>query len=204
MKAIVLSLSLFGLLPHVLADDASPRAGRLPAGCEVVMSPGMRITATTYAGTIAITAVDELTRSYTWDGSTRAIEMSPQKARFFGSLGLYHDAQGEHWRDHHGITRCFTQEGQQHNKTLEEVMKWINDQERDRMPYVYRDDGLMVEWYKNLSRRSLNVHVWQILIDGKKPKQLPGSQNEKIVVEMVETETLPLAWIPMQKKKANI
>ena len=39
------------------------------------MSPGMRITATTAVGTIAITAVDELTRSYTWDGATRAVEM---------------------------------------------------------------------------------------------------------------------------------
>jgi ankyrin repeat protein len=38
----------------------------------------------------------------------------------------------------------------------------------------------------------LSVEVWQILIDGKKPKQLPGSHDDKIVVETVETETVPI------------
>ena len=78
MKSAVLFLSLLALLPDAIADETKPRAGRLPAGCEVVMSPGMRITATTPVGTIAITAIDELTRSYTWDGATRAVEMSPR------------------------------------------------------------------------------------------------------------------------------
>ena len=41
-------------------------------------------------------------------------------------------------------------------------------------------------------RKKLDVEVWQILIDGKKPKRLPGSQDDKIVVETVETETVPL------------
>jgi Ankyrin repeats (3 copies) len=190
MKAAILFLSLLAMLPYALADDAKPRAGRLPAGCEVVMSPGMRITATTPVGTIAITAVDELTRSYTWDGATRAVEMSPQAARFFGSLGLFHHPQGEHWRDHHGITRCFTEDGQQHFKTVEEAMKW--SKERDWLPFVYRDDGLMVGWNKFLGGKTLHVEVWQIFIDGKKPKRLPGSHDEKIVVETVETETVPL------------
>jgi hypothetical protein len=190
MKAAILFPSLFVLLPYALADDAKPQAGRLPAGCEVVMSPGMRITATTLVGTIAITAVDELTRSYTWDGATRAVEMSPRAARWYGSLGLFNPGAGEHWRDHHGITRCVTEEAQQHFKTVEDALNWIK--ERNWQPFVYRDDGLMVGWRKNLPRKQLSVEVWQILIDGKKPKRLPGSQDVKIVVEVVETETLPL------------
>ena len=97
------------------------------------MSPGMRITATTSVGTIAITAVDELTRSYTWDGATRAVEMSPRATRWFGSLGLFNPGAGEHWRDHHGITRCVTKEGQQHFKTVEEAMKWIKERELDAL-----------------------------------------------------------------------
>ena len=79
MKAAVLILGSLALLPDALADDARPRGDRLPATCEVVMSPGMKITATTAVGTIAVTAVDELTRSYTWDGATRAVELEPQK-----------------------------------------------------------------------------------------------------------------------------
>lgn len=190
MKAVVLFLSLVALHGYALADDPKPRAGRLPAGCEVAMSPGMRITATTPVGTIAITAIDELTRSYTWDGATRAVEMSPRPARFFGSLGLFHYAEGEHWRDHHGIARCHTDEGQQDFGTVEEVMKW--SKERDWLTFVYRDDGLMVGWNKFLGGKTLHVEVWQIFIAGKKPKRLPGSQDDKIVVETVETETVPL------------
>ncbi len=155
MKAAVLFLILLGSPPDAPADDAKPRAGRLPAGCEVVMSPGMRITATTSVGTIAITAVDELTRSYTWDGATRAVEMTPRASRWYGSLGLANSGAGEHWRDHHGITRCVTQEGQQHFKTIDEATKWIH--ERNWWPFVYRDDGLMVGWDKNLPRKQLHV-----------------------------------------------
>jgi hypothetical protein len=190
VKAAILFLNLLALLSYAIADDAKPRASRLPAGCEVVMSPGMRITATTSVGTIAITAVDELTRSYTWEGATRAVEMSPRPARFFGSLGLFHDAQVEHWRDHHGITRCQADEGQQDFKTVEEVIKW--SKERDWLTFVYRDNGLMVGWNKFLGGKTLHVEVWQVLIDGKKPKRLPGSQDDKIVVDSVETETVPL------------
>jgi ankyrin repeat protein len=190
MKAAVLFLSSLALLPVALADDAKPRGGRLPATCEVVMSPGMKITATTSVGTIAVTAADELTRSYTWDGGTRSVEMEPQKSRYFGSLGLFFEGVDVHWREHHGIARCSTEEGQQDFKTVEEVMKWINEPERMRP--VYRDDGLMVGWYKDLPRKMLRVHVWQILINGKKPTRLPGSQNDKIVVETVALKNVPL------------
>ena len=190
MKAVILFPGLFVLLPYTLADDAKPQAGRLPAGCEVVMSPGIRITATTPVGTITITAVDELTRSYTWEGATRVVEMSPRAVRWYGSLGLVNPGGGEHWRDHHGITRSVTEEGQQHFRSVEEAPKWIK--ECDWQPFVYRDDGLMVGWDKNVPRKELSVEVWQILIDGKKPRRIPGSQDVKIVAETVETETVPL------------
>jgi uncharacterized protein len=190
MKAAALILIPVAVLPYALADDTKPPAGRLPAGCEVVMSPGMKITATTPAGAIAITAVDELTRSYTWEGATRAIEMCPRTDRWYGSLGIFNPGAGEHWRDHHGITRCVTEEGQQHFKTVEDALKWIK--RREWMSFVYGADGLMVGWNKNLPRKQLDVEVWQILIDGKKPKELPGSQDDRIVVETVETETVPL------------
>lgn len=190
MNAAILLPSLLTLASCAAGDEVKPRASRLPANCEVVMSPGMRITATTSRGTIAITAVDEVTRSYTWDGATRAVEMSPRAKRWYGSLGLFNPGAGEHWRDHHGITRSVTEEGQQHFKTIDEAMKWIKG--RNYYPFVYRSDGLIIGWDKTLLRKQLNVEVWQLLIDGKKPTRLPGSQDGKIVVETVETETVPL------------
>jgi hypothetical protein len=91
---------------------------------------------------------------------------------------------------HKGITRCSAAEGQQDNKTVEEAMKWIKEPER--MPAVYRNDGLMVGWYRELAGYQLCVEVWQILINGKKPERLPGSQDDKIIVENVVTERVPL------------
>ena len=69
-------------------------------------------------------------------------------------------------------------------------MAWIKEPER--ASFVYRGDGLMVGWGKTADPKQLTVEVWQILIDGKKPTRLPGSQDDKIVVETVETETVPL------------
>jgi hypothetical protein len=190
VKGAVLLFGLAALAFDEPPKDGKLRANRLPASCEAVMSPGMRITAATSEGTISITAVDEITRAYTWDGATRALEMKAHRARYFGSLGLYHDGADHHWREHQGITRCCAAEGQQDNKTIEEAIKWIK--ERERLPSVYRNDGLMVAWYKELAGNLLRVEVWQILINGKKPHRLPGSQDDKIVVETVETESAPL------------
>ncbi len=205
MKPAIGLLSLLALLPYALADDAKPPAGRLPASSEVVMSPGMRITATTSVGTIAITAVDELTRSYTWDGETRAAQMTRRATttgRVRGSLGIFHDITSVHWPNHHGITRGIMEEGQQHFSTVEEAMKWVKKRSAclagcpagyESTAFVYRDDGLMVGWSKDLQRNRLNVEVWQIRFEGKKPKRLPGSQDDKIVVETAKTETVPPA-----------
>jgi hypothetical protein len=163
---------------------------RNPPKNETVMSPGMRIQATTPIGAIVITAVDERARSYTWEGATRSVEMLPRGERWYGSLGLYFPGPGEHWKEHKGISRGVTEEGQQHFKSAEEALKWIRS--RTWIPYVYRDDGLVVGWNKTLARRQLDVEVWQILVSGKKPTRLPGSQNDKIVVTHVELWTTPL------------
>ena len=92
------------------------------------------------------------------------------------------------WHEHHGITRGILQEGQQHFKTTDEVRNWMAT--RHLTPVVYRDDGLMVAWNKDLQRNRLNAELWQIVVDGRKPKQLPGSKNDKIVVESVEMGAL--------------
>ena len=189
MKTAVLFLSSLALLPVALADDAKPRGGRLPATCEVVMSPGMKITATTSEGTIAVTAADELTRPIPgtaglvrsrWNPKNPGISaVSVCSLRVRSCTGVNITA-----------SPCSTEEGQQDFKTVEEVMKWIKEPER--MSPVYRDDGLMVGWYKDLPRKMLDVHVWQILINGKKPTRLPGSQNDKIVVETGALKNVPL------------
>ncbi len=144
-----------------------------------MMSPGMGIIANTTQGQIVIVAGDGFVRSFTWEGATRSVELYPRHSRWYGSLGLYFPGPGDHWAEHRGITRGVLEEGVQHFGTLPEAIHWIENQS---VPCVYRDDGLVVGWSKTPERRQLNVEVWQILIAGKKPTQLPGSQNERITV----------------------
>ncbi len=163
--------------------DAEIGDGPIPAKNEVVMSPDSTIVATTNTGTISIKAGKGLKRSYTWDGATRSVEMWPRTERWYGSLGMYFPGPGNHWMPHKGISRAVVEEGQQHFKTVDEAMKWIAGPDQQWAPLVYRNDGLAVGWRKELSRSQLNVDVWQIFIDGKKPTALPGSLDDKIVVK---------------------
>jgi len=75
------------------------------------------------------------------------------------------------------------EEGRQHFETEDEALRWLAA--RSFMPYVYRSDGLVVGWSKTPARRQLNVEVWQIIIKGEKPIDLPGSQDDKIRVEFL-------------------
>ena len=109
--------------------------------------------------------------------------MEPRRQRWYGSLGIYNPGFGYHWWEHKGIARGVTDEGQQHFDSVRDVLDWIPSQ--DFLRPVYRDDGLMVGWHKQLTRRKqLNVVVWQIYVNGKKPERLPGSTNDAIVVEL--------------------
>lgn len=148
---------------------------------ELVMLPGMTITGRTDAGTVAVTATSTLDRTYTWDGASRSVTLWPRPERWYGSLGAYFPGPGEHWREHHGITRGVVEEGQQHFPSVAAALKWLREQ-NGYDPTVYRDDGLVVSFSKALERRQLNVNVWQLFIEGHKPTKLPGSQNDRIKV----------------------
>jgi hypothetical protein len=108
--------------------------------------------------------------------------------RWDGSLGLIYPGMGSHWfptRD--GISRGVLEEGQQHFQNIEEAMNWLNKQ-KDIFPLVYSDDGLVVSYAKFLPREQLNVDVWQILINGKKPEHLIGNNNSAIHASWVKAK----------------
>jgi len=190
---IVFSCLWIGLAGKILLmsfASLSQVTGSKPKN-EIVMSPGMEITVRAPTGTMTITARDGLVRAYTWEGATRSVEMIARETRWYGSLGLYYDGPGDHWKAHNGITRGVLDEGQQHFKTTAEAIQWIHT--RDDLPLVYRDDGLAVGWNKELPRNQLNVEVWQIYINGSKPHKLPGSENGNIVVTFGQAGISPLA-----------
>jgi hypothetical protein len=168
------------LFPSARADD-SPEENHEPYPyTELVLAPHAVLTATTSIGTMKIEAVDVLTRTYTWEGASRSVRLWPREERWYGSLGAYYPGPGEHWENHHGITRGVLEEGRQNFSSESEALAWLHLGMNHLM--VYRDDGLAVDWSKNLDRRQLNVNVWQILINGEKPHHLAGSQNDKITL----------------------
>ena len=107
---------------------------------ELVMQPGMTITAETTTGKITIAAEKDLKRSYCWAGVTRSATLWPRHERWYGSLGAYFPGPGEHWAEHHGITRGVLEEGQQHFATQDAALEWLREQ-ANYYPTVYRDDG---------------------------------------------------------------
>ena len=146
---------------------------------ELVLSPGISITAELPSGTITVTADDALKRTYTWEGASRSVRLWPRKERWDGNLGAYYPGPGDHWQEHHGVTRGVLQEGQQHFQSVDEALTWIQQPWHGKRS-VYRDDGLFVLFDKAAGRRQINVDVIQILVGGRKPSSLPGSQSEKI------------------------
>jgi hypothetical protein len=151
----------------------------IPPQTEAVMTPGMKIFAKTPACELTITAGRGRMRSYTWEGATRSIETIPRPERWDGSFGLYFPGPGNHWFPHHGITRCVADEGQLNFSTVQMAQEWLS-QTPAFEPRIYRNDGLVVWVNKN---QCLGIDIYQIYINGKKPKSLAGAQDDKIRIE---------------------
>ena len=150
------------------------------ADLELVMQPGMTITAETKAGIISVTAGRGLKRTYAWKGGSHTVALWPRTKRWYGSLGASYSSFGDDWPLQNGITRGILQEGQQHFESEPQALDWLQKENR-RSWTVYRDDGLAVSFDK-FPHRTLGVEVWQLFINGEKPKKLPGSSNGRISV----------------------
>lgn len=154
---------------------------------EAVMTDGMKICATTAKeGTICIVAKEHRYRHLSWDGGTRASKVFPRKERWVGMLGLENSGY-ETWKPHKGITRANYEEGQYHFSSESEASnffkKWYDDG-----TYVYRHDGLAVYYDKSFFKDKreggvIQLMLFQFMINGEKPKNLSGSQDDMISVE---------------------
>ena len=162
----------------------------IPSQNEIVMPPNSQIEAKTTTGTIVIKSGKGLKHYYTFDGVTRSVVMIPRPERWYGSLGLYYPGSGYHWLfQHNGINRGVLEEGQRHFASMKDAMEWLK-KASEWDPTVYRDNGLVVAYGKTLSRKQLDVAVWQFYINGKKPTKLEGSNNESIKTSWDKKEAL--------------
>ncbi len=148
---------------------------------ETVLKPGDRLTIKGPEGIMEVKAFDNFGRCFTWEGGTRCVTMLPRTERWYGSLGVYWPGPGDHWKNHHGITRGVIQEGRQNFANEEEAIRWIREQTWISLFYTKR--GIVAGWSKTPARSQLNVDVWQILIDGKVPESFPGGSDANISIE---------------------
>jgi hypothetical protein len=47
---------------------------------------------------------------------------------------------------------------------------------------VYTDDGFVVGFARSPERNQVNIEVYQLYLNGKKPSQLDGSQPDKLKI----------------------
>lgn len=153
-----------------------------PVQRETVMTEGMKITARTSLGTIEIGAGRGFERTYTWNGCTRSLTMDPREERWYGSYGIYYPGMGNHWKDCNGITRAVVEEGQQQLENVEQALDFIDTRTTLGTVAVYTNDGLVVVWGLTPERSQLDAEVWQIFINGNKPTQLAGAQDDAITI----------------------
>jgi hypothetical protein len=180
MKALFIALFCTCLGACMEFVAILPDLPRVPIGkLELVMAEGDRITATTSAGTVEILAGKGLTRTYTWEEASRSATLWARRERWDGSMGAYFPGPGQHWKEHHGITRGVLEEGQQHFKRESEALAWLREQS-GYYATVYSKQGLVVSFGKVPGRKQINVVVFQILIGGKVPSNLPGASDGKL------------------------
>lgn len=153
---------------------------------ELALQDGARLEASTDNSNVAVIAGDKLKRRYEWDGCGLDANMIPRQERWFGSLGMY-DPAGRLSIDPnagcHGISRPVVQEGQIHFADKKAAEVWIS---RNTLATLYKtvwtNDGLFIRWSINPQRYQINVDLWQICIEGKKPTELAGALDNAIKV----------------------
>lgn len=149
---------------------------------EVVMTPGMTITVVNSIGKLVIIAGENYLRSFSWDGDTRSVIMKPRKDRWNGSLGIYYPGNGSHWKEHDGITRAVLEEGVLNFNSIDAILEYIA-RYGENEKVTYNDNGLFIFWDKSPGGGgTLNVMLWQLLINGKPPNGILGSHNSRIKI----------------------
>ncbi len=153
---------------------------------EIVLSDGMRICAKTNNDNLCISSIGKTKRIITWEGKRRPLDLVPRKQRWHGLLGLVSPKQPYNlWQDKDEIIRVIMEEAQINYTSIEKAVDGLEFPGRPNgYNVVYNDDGLLVIWHKSIlpEQKVLDLMVFQILVNGKKPISLPGSQNDDITV----------------------
>lgn len=175
-------MALF-IAPTTVISDGAYSAPVEPS-IELALHEGARLEARTNTASITVIAGDKLKRRYEWDGCGLNADMSARKDRWFGSLGMY-DPAGRSFIDPSagckGISRPVVEEGQIHFSDENLANAWITRYKKiSPLSTVWTNDGLLIQWGITPQRHQINVDLWQICINGKRPVRLAGSLDQAI------------------------
>ncbi len=146
---------------------------------ELVMFRHQLIQATTEIGLIKIYASSDLNRSCEWKSATRSVILEARKESSADGPVPYFYGFSEDGFEHNVTKRIEFREGGKSFQTPDQAVQWIREQS-ERIPTVYRNDGLLVSCDMNSEINQLTVEVWRILIHSDKPASLSGADDRKI------------------------
>lgn len=155
----------------------------LHAETELVMHEGVVIEARKDNVLIKVTAGKKFERTYEWDRCKLESDMVARQGRWYGSMGIYDPAFsfGFSFRGCSGISRTVVNEGQMHFDDVQFAQKWIEHYSRS-FKTAWTNDGIFVAWGLSPGRRQLNVDVWMLCINGKRPKYLIGGRDSPVKI----------------------
>jgi hypothetical protein len=152
-------------------------------GDQLVMTRHQMIKATTATYLIMIHADSDMKRSCEWNNATRSVTLESRKEDSPDGSVVYFHGFSEDNSEYRVTKRFEIREGRRNFQTLEEVARWIR-QQSERIPTVYRNDGLLVSCAMDPAKNQLTVEIWQILIGMIKPSSLPGGDDTNISLKV--------------------
>lgn len=128
-------------------------------------------------GDIRIQSGTGLLRTIKWDGVQRsiAIKASPSRDNLTDVLATQGNWTGYDFPVHKGVYKCYYSEESINFENSAQALSVIYNPEDKYFPMVYTSDGIVVGWSTATSYHGIQIVVWQVLIDGKIPHDLPGA-----------------------------
>jgi hypothetical protein len=144
---------------------------------------------------LEITTGRGLLRTYTWTGASRSVAMVPVTHDSNRELNYPTDLQnrthrfpGFNWKMNDHVARFCSAESVINFQSKKEAVEWIREDGCQCVPNIYTNDGIVITWSKNIEPGTLWVLVKQVLINGKKPTNLPGASDKTIQITKVKTD----------------
>lgn len=149
----------------------------IPNEVATVLPEGSVLLAHTAAGKLKIEAGPDSLRVFSWEDARRGAATTVRDEPFPGAdaVGLHYDGKPPIWKPYQGINKLVYEESTRNFESPIDLKIWTQIR---RLYFSYNDNGLAVGWKREGD--TLHVEVWQFYIDGDKPHDLPGADNNAV------------------------